>query len=789
MVLCCTSLSRGQSAEPSEPRKSTSSLSGQLELPRLLDLCSDRLKVTIDYDPASVKGSITLRLPTGLSDQELWDLTNRLLAARGLTTVRMPGNNLFGVVKIADAAAVSKVSVPPATASPSTPGEANAPGNAAGVVNPEAPAGVPGVGNAAGAGNQPGGNGAAGGQSTPPEIAAGFQSVLVRLKYRTSKDIADAVRTVLSKPGGTAQELGDEGLLLISDLAPRIEQAQQIIDLLDTPKNDAVVVEVPVANVTVAQLVASATQVMTERDAVSGRKGSGKVVASPSGNSVLIVAPPARLDDWKDSLTRLDKREPTERRIYSSRRFAPSDVAKLIESSLGSTNAPGQDSSTMRVVVDDLTGSLIVTASPSEHEQIQALVDRLDSTEQTAAPMRTFVIRNRPVAEVVETLSNLISAGALQAGGTEEDRANVSAGASQFKARDVVVGSAGAGTPLLPTNPTAAPAGVTLKSSGGAGPSTSHGSAQGSNQAPVKLTADKATNTLIAVGEPRFLSQLEKLLAIIDVRQPQVMLEVMLVSLSDTESQELGIEVEKLGGIGDARFRLSSLFGLSTGPAATRSVGDGLGFTGAVLNPGEFSVIVRALEQLSKSKTQSNPKLLVTNNERAVFSSTLQQPVSVRTESANSTATTTFGGSDSAGTTISVQPQIAPGDHLVLTYSIKLSSFQGGGSAGLPPPKQENSVDSVATIPDGYTVVVGGLESLSNSDGETRLPIIGQIPLLGDLFKDQTSSNSHTRFFVFIKATVLRSGSFDDLKYISSADAKTAAVNDGAPEVAPRIIR
>jgi general secretion pathway protein D len=326
------------------------------------------------------------------------------------------------------------------------------------------------------------------------------------------------------------------------------------------------------------------------------------------------------------------------------------------------------------------------------------------------------------------------------------------------------------------------------------GPSATRGSAgSGSNptsRPPISLTADEATNSILAIGEPRLLAQLEGLLAKLDVRQPQVMLEVMLVSLSDTDALSLGAELERLGSLGNATVRLSSLFGLSTGPAAARSVGDAAGLTGAVLDPGEFSVIIRALETVNKGRSLSNPKLLVTNNEKAVFSSTLQQPVQSLTRTGSNDSTFAFGGTENAGTTISVKPQIAQGDHLVLTYSIKLSSFVGtSATPGLPPPKQENAVDSVATIPDGHTVVVGGLDLLTDSRAESRIPLIGRVPLIGELFKTRNNSDSRTRFFVFIKATVLRSGSFEDLKYISEVDAGRAGVDDGSPEVLPRVIR
>jgi hypothetical protein len=81
----------------------------QIDLPRLVDLCSQRLGLRIDYDPALVKGQVTLRIPDALSDEELWALTNQLLAQRGFTTVRASGAQTLSVIKAADAPQVARV--------------------------------------------------------------------------------------------------------------------------------------------------------------------------------------------------------------------------------------------------------------------------------------------------------------------------------------------------------------------------------------------------------------------------------------------------------------------------------------------------------------------------------------------------------------------------------------------------------------------------------------------------------------------------------------------------------
>lgn len=403
--------------------------------------------------------------------------------------------------------------------------------------------------------------------------------------------------------------------------------------------------------------------------------------------------------------------------------------------------------------------------------------------------MRSFVIRNRSVLEMLSLLREMLGAGVLEIAAEEGDEAGTSA-APALTAPDI-------GRTDRPIDPRGGPpVSVTSQPRPTTAPLVRGLGRRGSTRvvtpdAGVVLTADEATSTIIAVGDARALAQIERLIRQLDVRQPQVMLEVLMVSLSESQSLALGVELQQeldLGG--DTRATLASLFGLAQrGADGIPGVGSGAGFTGLVLNPGDFSVVLRALETLNDGRSMSMPRMLVGNNEQANFSSVLQQPFAT-VNTGTATTTTSFGGTLDAGTIATVRPQIAAGDHLILEYSVQLSSFVGASAGeGLPPPKQTNSVSSRVTIPDGHTVVVGGLELLTDAEAESRVPGIGGIPLVGELFKNRSKNHSRDRFFVFIRANVMRHNGFEDLKYLSATDRAAAGVGDGWPQVEPRMIR
>lgn len=689
-------------------------LAGQIELARLVDLAAQRRKVNVEYDAATLKGTVTLRLEGGVSDEELWNLTNRLLAARGFTTVMLAGSETVSVVKLADAPGLARVTE---------------------------------VGN--------------GGEDARGAVAAGFRSVVVPVRYRPAREIVDAVSRVLSRPGGSAAVLVEanavretKALILVSDLAPRVEQVLAMMSALDAPGAGAVVEEVPANHVGATNLAALVAQVAGKSESVSGERLLGEVVVSADGTGLIVIAPRDAQPVWRDLITRLDRQEGVETAAYASRGYAVRDVARLMEETIG----VGLAQHRWRVVADELTGMLFVTATPTQHEEVRRLIERLESMPHGARrPMRSFVIRNRSVREVIPLLRQLVGAGT-----GSEDAQTDGRNAEPPPSRGQEAERAGA---LRTDAPDPQPT-------------------------ELILSADEGTNTLIAIGEARLLEQIEGLLARLDVRQPQVMLEVLMVSLNESQTFDLGVELEKLniGLGGGTRARLASLFGLSTRSGGNVTAG-GAGFTGVVLDPGEFSVVLRALQTVSRGRSLSMPRVLAGNNQRATLDSVLEQPFA-STNASNTVATTSFGGSLAAGTQVAIRPQIAEGDHLVLDFQVSLSSFTGAASdPALPPPRQQNSVRSVATIPDGHIVVVGGIELRTDNRSVSQVPLLGDLPLIGEMFKSRSRNDSRQRFYVFIRASILRSRGFEDLKFLSDRAASGAGVDDGWPAVTPRVIR
>ncbi len=710
-------------------------LARETELARLVDLAAQQIGLAVEYDARALQGiTVTARLGQAVSKEALWALANQLLAARGFTTVQPSGEEVLSVVKLTDAAGIARIE--------------------------------PWI---------------------PPAAGAGFVTVMVPVVHRPVKEVIDAIKPLISKPGGAVNSLGDEPRILLSDLRPRVEEILSVLSLLDAPGAGVIVERVPAEYLEATQLGSLVTAAVTAWNVVADRPLAGKAMPIPEGNAVVLIAPPPERAHWLELIDRLDERQGVTTRTYAPRYFSISQVAPLLEQTARDPGPRGAGNQ-WKVVTDDLTGALIVTATPAEHERIQALVERLNAVPVDARrPVRAFRIRNRGVREIVEILSQLIEAGALEAGEIEGQPVATAAGEARQRTERQVL-PPGAVSEAIPGIGRGAAAPEVPAHDASVGPAPPKPATGGQS---LLLTADEGTNTLIVIGDARRLEQLAELIRTLDERQPQVMLEALVLSLSEGDTLDLGVELEVMAVSGSTLINLASIFDLGMVGLEDTPAPSGTGGTALVLSPGDFRVLVRALETINHGRALNIPKVLVNNNQQATLDAVLQQPF-LSTNASTTVATTSFGGTQDAGTSVSVTPQIAEGDHLVLEYSLSLSAFVGESSdPALPPPRQQNTIQSVVTIPDGYTIVVGGLEVETTAQATSQVPGLGALPLVGELFKNRSNSRSRSRFYLFIRANILRHHGFEDLKYLSDRQlmAQGVHLDDGWPKVEPRIIR
>jgi general secretion pathway protein D len=128
-------------------------------------------------------------------------------------------------------------------------------------------------------------------------------------------------------------------------------------------------------------------------------------------------------------------------------------------------------------------------------------------------------------------------------------------------------------------------------------------------------------------------------------------------------------------------------------------------------------------------------------------------------------STTGAGDFVTAGITMEVTPQISQDGYITLELDLDVTNFLGESSTpGVSPPRQRRRVTTFLTVPDSTTVIVGGLKSSTSSKTVSKIPLLGDIPLIGELFKTQRTVERRTNLYIFLRPKILKDANFEDMK-------------------------
>ncbi len=304
------------------------------------------------------------------------------------------------------------------------------------------------------------------------------------------------------------------------------------------------------------------------------------------------------------------------------------------------------------------------------------------------------------------------------------------------------------------------------------------------------VMADEKQNQIIvktrSILQPEFAKLIEKL----DARRPQVYISAQIVAVTGSENFRLAFEQQWLAG----QFALNTNFGLggipSTGTIQDRkTVATNLpGLTAAIIRSDTVPLIITALQNNSDTRVLANPQLLVDDNEEATITSENVVPTQQTIDTDTGTTRTSVGESARAGTTLSVSPQISE-NGVKMGINVILSSFTGSpASPELPPPSQENEVDSQVTIPRDSTIVIGGLTSETIGNTVIKVPLLGDIPILGHLFRDQSKTTTKTTLYIFITPKIMSDPNSLDIRLLSQGPAREAKIKSEFMIPAPEMM-
>ncbi|MBK8976845.1 MAG: hypothetical protein IPM29_13080 [Planctomycetes bacterium] len=302
------------------------------------------------------------------------------------------------------------------------------------------------------------------------------------------------------------------------------------------------------------------------------------------------------------------------------------------------------------------------------------------------------------------------------------------------------------------------------------------------------IVAFPESNALLVSATQSNFRQLRQMIDLLDVRQPQVLIEAALVELSTNDLDRLGVELGLLD-LADGDFTRGfgfTNFGLST---FSDSDGDGLpdtrlpdfenplqGLTGGVIGNQDFAipVLVNALQTDDRSNILSLPSIVVNNNESALVKSEENRPTLTQTQG-TATTQTGVGEPRRAGIELNISPSISTNDYLRLNIDLTVSRFVGQADPTTGGITISRQVRTQVTLPSGSTMVLGGIIEDAESESESGIPYLKDIPLLGALFRNRSTELRKTNLYFFVTPTILDEEDFLDLQEISDRKKLEAA--------------
>lgn len=288
------------------------------------------------------------------------------------------------------------------------------------------------------------------------------------------------------------------------------------------------------------------------------------------------------------------------------------------------------------------------------------------------------------------------------------------------------------------------------------------------------IMSDADTNALIITADPDTLRSLKAVIRQLDIRRAQVLIEAIIAEISTTKDSEfsVGLAVDGTASTGaNIPIGLSNFGGLSAilGAAAAGSSGLSGVDIGAAVTPGltilgggtassgtRYAVLLRALATDSSANILSTPSIVTLDNEEAeiIVGQNVPFVTGSTTSSTNTNPFQTIERQD-VGLTLKVTPQINEGDTIKLDIEQEVSSVIFTSDI-IGPTTKKRSIKTSVLVDDGGLLVLGGLIEESLNETESKIPILGDIPLIGRFFRSTTTDNVKQNLMVFLRPTIIR---------------------------------
>lgn len=431
---------------------------------------------------------------------------------------------------------------------------------------------------------------------------------------------------------------------------------------------------------------------------------SALLAAYGPSNALLIAASAGKVDQIAGIVARLDQAGAVDIELVGLEFASAKEVAKVVTQLLEQGRG-GQEKerARLKIAVDERSNSLLLTGDPAVREQIHALIARLDQPLTGEGNTQVLYLQYAKAADLVPVLEKV-------SGSFKKDEKD-----------------------------------------------------QGAANVEINIGANEALNALILTAPPGLLSTLRGVIAKLDVRRAQVLVEALIVEVNEDLARDLGIQWQT-DTVGESTFggfsALPSNVPPPTGtpPSGRLTLGGGLSL--GYLRGGDLRAIIRALEGNTNANVLSTPTILALDNEEAKILVGSSVPFVTGSQLRDSTGNPgdpfqTIQRED-IGVTLKIKPRINTNNSVTLDIEQKVENLDQTNITTADVITNKREIKTRVLIDNDQVLVLGGLIRDEVSEIQSKVPVLGDIPLLGRAFRSTSSTVTKKNLMVFIHPVILR---------------------------------
>ena len=456
--------------------------------------------------------------------------------------------------------------------------------------------------------------------------------------------------------------------------------------------NDLIITTtVPIANVPANQLVPVLRPIISQY---------GLLAAYTPSNTIIVTDTQANISRLKRVITELDREIDEDYEVISLNNASADEVAKIIKALFPDNQA----TIPLTIAVDNFNNQIIVGGAPAKRLKIRFLANELDKKQTKEGETSVVYLRYANATEILPILQNIATHEIVdaQGGKKETNRSNID--------------------------------------------------------------ADESTNAIIITASAATARNIKNVISLLDIRKAQVLIEAIIVEISSNDAKELGIQWLSKGdnsaGIINFNGQIPALLGAASGNISNlaNAIGQGASIAGGSFNAttnNGFAAILNALEGSGKANILSTPSIVTLDNEEAMIMVGQEVPFITNTEITSISANPfqNYERKD-VGLTLKVKPQINEGDTIKLNIEQEISNILPGSYASdLITSKRK--IKTSVMVSNNKILVLGGLMDDAVRDSESKLPGLGDLPILGSIFTYKTKVREKRNLLIFIRPTIL----------------------------------